>query len=236
MTILILMSVFAGALTTVTGAGGGLLLLLVLSALWEPARALAVTAPALLLGNAHRAITLRKAADYDAAKAFALGAFPAGLLGGLLAGVIPGGVVHGLLVGLTLASLLRAVLKVRVHIPAAALLGSGAGIGLLTGATGGAGMLVSPLLLSRGLVRERYIATGACCGMVLHVSRICGYGAAGMFSHAVWLEAAVAAVALLGGNWLGLRLRPAASRIPAGWLEHGVLLTSVTIASVGALF
>lgn len=235
MTILILMSVFAGALTTVTGAGGGMLLLLVLSALWEPARALAVTAPALLLGNAHRALTLRKLADYEAAKAFALGAFPAGLMGGLLAGIIPGAVVHWLLVLLTVASLVRALLHLRIRVPAAALFGSGAGIGLLTGATGGAGMLVSPLLLSRGLVAERYIATGAFCGMVLHVSRICGYGAVGMFSHAVWLDATIAAVALLCGNWLGLRLRPVAARVPAGFLEHGVLLASVLIGTLGAL-
>ncbi len=215
------------------GAGGGLLLLLALSVVWEPARALAVTAPALLLGNVHRAVSLRGAADHEVAKTFAVGAFPAGLLGGLLAGVIPGAVVQWLLVVMTAASLVRALLRLRIQVPRGALFGGGAGIGLLTGATGGAGMLVSPLLLARGLVADRYVATGAICGVVLHVSRVVGYGASGLFSASVWQDAALATTCLLFGNLVGIRLRPWARRLPTGLLEHGVLLAGVCVGVVG---
>lgn len=233
--LLIAMSGVAGVLTTVAGAGGGLLLLLTLSAVWEPARALAVTAPALLVGNAHRAFTLRREADLSVARDFALGAFPAGLAGGLIAGAIPSVAATWLLVLLTFAAVLRALLRIQLMLPRCAILGSGAGIGLLTGTTGGAGMLVSPILLSRGLVAERYVATGAICGTVLHLSRICGYGLSGMFSPTVWLDAAIATAALLLGNGVGIRLRPLARRLPSGALEYGVLITSVSVALFGAL-
>ena len=46
----------AGILTTLAGQGGGLFLLLAIAALVGPHEALAITAPALLLGNLHRAV------------------------------------------------------------------------------------------------------------------------------------------------------------------------------------
>src|SRR5262245_36184409 len=54
-----LLGLAAGSLTTVAGQGGGLLLLLACSTLAGPHEALAITAPALLLGNLHRAVWLR---------------------------------------------------------------------------------------------------------------------------------------------------------------------------------
>ena len=57
------LGIFAGALTTIAGIGGGLVITLVLAAVWEPHLALAVSAPALLLGNVHRLLLLRAEID-----------------------------------------------------------------------------------------------------------------------------------------------------------------------------
>ena len=53
-TLYVLLGVLAGALTTVAGLGGGMLLIYALAALGDPHVALAATAPALLVGNLHR--------------------------------------------------------------------------------------------------------------------------------------------------------------------------------------
>jgi hypothetical protein len=56
---LVPLGLLAGVLTTVAGMGGGMMLVVVLSLVWDPRVALASTAPALLVGNAHRAYLYR---------------------------------------------------------------------------------------------------------------------------------------------------------------------------------
>src|SRR5437763_7963450 len=91
----------AGLLTTLAGQGGGLFLLLATSAVLGPHAALALTAPALLVGNAHRALLLRRSVDRRVAARMIVGALPGALVGGALAGVIPSGALRALLLALT---------------------------------------------------------------------------------------------------------------------------------------
>src|SRR4051812_11193889 len=91
----------AGVLTTLAGQGGGLFLILIASVLVGPRTALAITAPALLFGNLHRAILFRRALDRGIALRVILGAVPGAFAGGLLAGAMPEWVLRVLLVGLT---------------------------------------------------------------------------------------------------------------------------------------
>ena len=86
---LLFLGLCAGALTTLAGQGGGLFLLLILAVLVGPKAALAITAPALLLGNLHRAVLFRKAIDRGVAARMMLGAVPGAFAGGLLAGALP---------------------------------------------------------------------------------------------------------------------------------------------------
>src|SRR5688500_8849129 len=98
----------AGALTTVAGLGGGLLLLLVLSLVWDAHTALAVTAPALLIGNFHRAWMFRSKIDRRVARAFVTGAFPGALVGALFAIAVPEPVLHAMMLAMTLLAIARA--------------------------------------------------------------------------------------------------------------------------------
>src|SRR4051794_19686783 len=96
---LVTLGCIAGTLTTLAGQGGGLFLLLVLAALLGPHQALAITAPALLLGNLHRAALFRESIDKSVAVRVIAGAVPGAFVGGILARVIPAWVLQIMLVG-----------------------------------------------------------------------------------------------------------------------------------------
>src|SRR5690349_10895588 len=81
-TLYVSLGLLAGALTTVAGLGGGMLLLLALATLGEPHEALAVTAPALLVGNLHRLWMGRRELDRETALPLVAGALPGALVGG----------------------------------------------------------------------------------------------------------------------------------------------------------
>ena len=86
---LVVLGVLAGGLTTVAGMGGGVMLVLALSLVASPVEALAITSPALLVGNLHRVAVGRRAIDRAVARPFVLGALPGSLLGGLVAVAVP---------------------------------------------------------------------------------------------------------------------------------------------------
>src|SRR5690242_12751146 len=102
------MGLLAGALTTIAGQGGGLLLLLACALIVGPHKALAITAPALLLGNLHRSTLLRAHIARPIAARMIAGALPGALLGGLLAGSIPSWVLRGVLLAMTAFAIAKA--------------------------------------------------------------------------------------------------------------------------------
>jgi uncharacterized protein len=89
--VLLALGLAAGVLTSLAGQGGGLFLLIACSALHGPRVALAMTAPALLLGNLHRAWIYRRTVDRPIAWRMTLGGLPGAVLGGLVAGAMPEG-------------------------------------------------------------------------------------------------------------------------------------------------
>jgi len=231
--LLLPMGILAGALTTVAGLGGGMLLLLAISLLAGPAEALAITAPALLAGNLHRLVVHRREVDRRVAVAFALGALPGSLAGGALALALPAAALQVLLLGATALAVARAFGLWSFRPPAAALTPAGFGIGAVAATTGGAGLLVSPLLLSAGLTGTTYIATGAAAGVAMHLGRIAAYGAGGLVTRASLLTSAALAAAILGGNLVGERARRHLDADLSRRIELGALCGCVALALAG---
>lgn len=230
---LLLLGLLAGILTTVAGMGGGILLLAALSLLRDPREALAITAPALFVGNLHRAVLFRHKIDRKVALPFSLGALPGSLVGALLVVALPLWVLKVLLVvmvGLALGRSLgwwRWTPSSRVIVPAAA------GVGLVSATAGGAGLLLSPLLMSTGLTGDAYIATVALCAVALHLGRIVGYGAGGMLTAQTLSLGAGLTVAILAGNLVGARIRkrlPSSASVP---IELTVLVVSAALCLAG---
>lgn len=227
------LGLLAGTLTTLTGQGGGLLLLLVLSPIVGPHAALALTTPALLVGNAHRALLFRRDLALDVGGRVVLGALPGALVGGLFASRAPAFVLEVALVGLTGLVVARAFGLVSFAAPRWALPFAGFVVGALTGTAGGAGILVAPLLMAAGLSGNRYVATAGLVGTAMHTGRVIAYGATGLLAREHLLAVAGLAVALSLGNTLGERLRARVPERVMAKVEVGALVTFVGLALAG---
>jgi hypothetical protein len=248
---LVSLGVLAGALTTVAGVGGGILLVLALSFARTPQEALALTSPALLLGGLHRLYLHRREVDRRIAIAFSVGAFPGSLLGGALVPALPAGALRALLVVATVLGVGRALQRGRGAAPrstaapaghprgaprgpaTAALIPAGFGISALAGTTGSAGLLLGPLLISSGLTGGAYVGTSAAASVSMHLGRILAYGAGGLITPATLSAAAVLTAAIVAGNLLGERVRRHVGAELGARIEIGVLMACVALALGG---
>lgn len=228
-----LLGLCAGVLTTLAGQGGGLFLLLVCSVLLGPRAALAITAPALLLGNLHRAVMFRRVIDRSVAARMLLGAVPGAFAGGFLAGKLPEWVLHALLVGITALSVARAREWLAFEVPRGALGPAGFVIGAMTGTSGGAGVLFAPLLLSSGLRGTAFVGTIATVAFATHVGRVVAYASNGLFTRSLAVPILVVAGAITLGNALGERARGRLSEATTLRLEYGVLVVCVGVSLLG---
>ncbi|MDQ3036796.1 MAG: sulfite exporter TauE/SafE family protein [Myxococcota bacterium] len=222
----------AGALSTVSGMGGGILLVVALSLALGPHAALATTAPALLAGNLHRLWLYRPALDRRIAGIFVIGALPGALIGGLLSAGLPERALSWILLGVTGFALGRAVGLFQWKPPAHAYLPVAFGAGVLA-ASSGAGILVSPMLVAGGLTGEALIATGAAAAAVMHVGRIGGYGLAGLFGGAALGVSLFLGAGILAGNGVGRRLRDRLGEARCMRVTYAVLVASVLGAIAG---
>jgi uncharacterized protein len=225
----------AGILTTLAGQGGGLFLLLVVAALLGPHQALAITAPALLLGNLHRATLFRRSIAWASAFPMIAGAIPGAFVGGLIAGAMPAWVLQGTLVGLTLLAIARAMKWLSFGVPRWGLGPAGLVIGGMTGTAGGAGVLLAPVLLSTGLTGAAYVGTVSIVAVATHIGRVVAYGSNGFFTRELMLPIIVVALAITVGNALGERARKRLSERATTRIEYGVLVVCVGVSLAGTL-
>ncbi len=229
------LGLFAGVLTTVAGVGGGTVLLLGLSILWDPWRALATTAPALLIGNAHRATLFRRGIDWRTAGAILVGALPASIIGGVFVDAVPAGVLYGAMGVMVGLALLRSVGALSFTPHPKAMLPAGVIIGLFTAGAGGGGVLVAPLLLAAGLSGSAYIGTGAVIAVGMHLGRFTGYGLDGLVGlHTIGAALGLAA-AITAGNLLGRGIRRRIEEAATRRLELGALFMGAGLAVFAAL-
>jgi uncharacterized membrane protein YfcA len=223
------LGLLAGLLTTLAGLGGGMLLVLVLSAWWgDPVRALAVSTPALLVGNIHRTFLYRKELPLPLAPRFAASALAGALVGGVLALSLPPWVVQVSMVVSAGAAVLRQFVGWKVGMPVRMLPVAGAAVGLAS-TTGGAGLLSGPLLQAAGLSGGAYLATLSLGALSMHVGRLVALGAGGRMDGSVWRDAAVLMVTIPIGNQLGSLVR---GRVGEGRLAGLEVATSATLVAL----
>lgn len=227
------LGVVAGALTTIAGIGGGLVITLVLAVVWEPHAALAVSAPALLMGNVHRLWLLRAEVDREAAVLLAAPALVGALAGGLVAAVLPEAVLRWLLVVVTVLAILRELGYAWLPGARPWLVGGGVLVGVTTATSGAGGLLLGPLMLAAGLRGLTFIATGAVVGTTMHVAQAIAFGSTGMLGAGRLPVALVLGVAILAGNVAGRRLRPRVGERASHRLTWGTLVAGVVLAVAG---
>ncbi|MAQ13380.1 MAG: hypothetical protein CMN30_01070 [Sandaracinus sp.] len=240
MLLLTLFGLVAGSVSTLAGLGGGLVLTLALATLWEPTRALATAAPALLLGNVHRVTLFRAHLDRRLAAPFVIGAVPGALLGGFAAVRLPEGTLRVVILGVALLAVVHELWGRRHRWPAPPTWAIGAGSfvgGILAATGGGGGLVLGPLLLAAGARGERFMVTASLTAICMHVARLVAYGASDVVSSRTLADALVVAAAIVAGNALGRRLREplglAGESRRGTALTYAVLGVSITLAVVG---
>ncbi|MEM9453591.1 MAG: sulfite exporter TauE/SafE family protein [Myxococcota bacterium] len=231
--IVIPLGIVAGALTTVAGVGGGLVITLALAALWDPHAALAVTAPALLLGNVHRLWLFRRDVDRTVALRLAAPAVVGATAGGLVTAAVPDGPLRWLLLGVTALAFARECGWISPPGRGVWLVGGGLLVGVLTATTGGGGLLLAPLMLAAQLRGATFIATGALVASSIHVARLVTYGGTGLLGPAELPVALVTGLAILLGNTAGRRLRPRLGDRMCHQLTWIVLVGGLLLALLG---
>ena len=228
-----LLGVAAGFLTTVSGMGGGLMLVIALSAVWGPHVALPTTALALLVGNLHRLTLFRGHVRPEIARPLLLGLIPGSIVGSLLVAGMPAGLIHAVMLGLAAFALVRALVGCHWRIPRAVLAPAGGAVGVMAGTSGGAAVLTAPLLLASGLRGDEYLATVALAAVAMHVSRTIGYGAGGLVGADTFAWAGFLALTLIAGNLIGKRVRAHLPEALRTGLEYGVLATCTVLSVLG---
>lgn len=231
--LLIALGLLAGALTTITGVGGGILLLIALALLLDPATALAITAPGLLAGNLHRLLLFRRYLRWGLATRLIAGALPGALVGGLVATQLPDLVLRVLLLGATGLALCKAFGWLRFQPREGWVLPVGAVAGVITAMGGGGGVLVPPTLLTLGLRGPAYLATAAAASAAMHIGRLSAYGLSGWMNTERWHLAAVLALAIPTGNLLGRALGARLNERTVHIFTHATLLVVTLLAVAG---
>jgi len=202
------LGLLAGVITTLTGQGGGLFLLLALSALVGPHRALALSTAALFVGNVHRFVAHRRKVVWPVATPLMITSLAGALLGGAFAARAPEWFLKSAIVSMTAIALVRRARGTKAStITRFGLWGGGLFVGVLTGTSGGAGFMLAPLTMSAGLTGEPYMATQSAAAVMIHLGRIVAYGASGMYAQRDTEVVVVLTVGILAGNVLAARAR-----------------------------
>ncbi len=235
LTLIAMLGLAAGSLTTVSGMGGGLLVVFVLSLVMGPKAALVVSASALLVGNLHRMYLYWRHVDRAVVRRLLLGLIPGTLVGAWLAAGLPDDAIRIVMVVAALAALVRVLTGARWTLPPSSLTPAGAVVGFFAATAGGAAVMLGPLMLSNGISGRRYLAVTAVGATTMHTVRIAGYGATGLWhAHYLPLIAALAA-AILAGNLLGRRLRDVVPEKAGNALEvlTPVVCAGLAVAGIG---
>lgn len=208
--LLLAAGVVAGLLTTVAGLGGGILLIAGLSLFWPPALVLAVTAPALMVGNLTRMWSLRQAIDWRVVGLFCLAAVPTALAGSLVAAQMPERLlklaIALFLLGFVIHEIRGKGKSVVVSGQAWLSVVGGAMGGFLSAVTGGGAFVSTPFFLRYGLEKTVLVATSAACMAAVHLTKVVGFSAGQMLTLATLVTSAWLAVGIAGGNVLGARV------------------------------
>lgn len=203
-----LVAFLASLVGGIAGYGTGLLLPPVLLPIVGPELVVPVISLSALLTNASRIAAFRADLNSRMAVLLAAVAFPTCLLGAYFYTRLSGATVT-LLIGVVLVLIVplrRQLARWRGHLSKPGLIGAGAGYGVVTGGTSGAGVLLITILLSAGLHGPAVIATNAAISIVLGLGKVMVFQSAGSLPLSAWMMAALIGLCALPGAFVAKRL------------------------------
>ena len=163
----------AGTSGGMTGFGGGLLLPPILAPILGVEHVLPVLSFAMLITNVHRLLLYRKHANLKLIGTVLVTMVPAVVLGTSIYLGMPAGMVSIVLGSFLLLSIPvgRFFARRQVRLGSGGLALAGGCVGVISGTTPGAGMLMVPVLLGAGLVGEGFLATDASISIVTNLTK-----------------------------------------------------------------
>jgi uncharacterized membrane protein YfcA len=195
----------ASVVAAVTGFGGAVILLPILTWVCGVREAIPILTVAQLVGNASRVWFNRHELSYPIIGWFSLGGIPMAILGSYLFATAPLSVLTRLLgLLLLIMALVRRLAQGRFpKLSAPAFTAVGAVSSLISALVGSVGPLMAPLFLAHGLVKGSYIGTEAACTVVMHVTKIITYRRYALLSLDHILFGLVVGSVMILGSYVG---------------------------------
>jgi uncharacterized membrane protein YfcA len=228
--LIVVASVSAGAIASVTGFGIGSLMTPIVGLQVETRIAVAAVSIPHVVGTAFRFWLLRGRVDRRVLLSFGLASAAGGLTGAILHEWISSPwlsvVFGGLLLFSAVSEFTGLARRMRFDGPLALI--AGAASGLLGGLVGNQGGIRSGALLAADLPRDTFVATATAVGLIVDASRMPLYLiTTGSAILAIWPTVAIGTAGVVAGTLLGNRLL---SRIPEATFRRVV---AVLLALLG---
>lgn len=216
-----------------TGIAGGMLMAAVLAMVIGVKPVVPVISVALLISHSARALLNFRKFDLQVFLLVSASALPGLLLVSFLYGRLSAtwiGTVLGCVLLLSIP-IKRYGTKTDFQLGPKGLGGASAVYGLLSGASVGAGMVLSPFMLAFGMGREAFVATMAVVALTTNVVRVGVYGGTDQLMGAYLLLGVAVGVLTIPGNWLGRTLlRRMSDR------SHSGVIEVLTVLAAGNFF
>ena len=225
-------SFVAGTCSGMTGFGGGLLLPPILAPILGVQHVVPVLSFSNLLTNVHRFWLYRKHADLKLIGIMLATIVPAVVIGASIYLALPPAAISVVLGSFLLLSIpvgrLLARRNLRLGRGGAAV--AGGLVGLVSGTTPGAGVLMVPILLGAGLVGETFLATDASISIATNLTKAVMFNRLGSLPLDLLLIGLIIGLCTVPGNytarWI---LRRTSVRLHARLLEGIVLIGALSL-------
>lgn len=230
--LLITAALLASTIAAVTGTGGGIILLPVMTLCFGVREAVPMYAVAQLIGNVSRVVLNRDETRMNVVGWFMLGAVPMGVLGAIVFARTPEAGLVRLLGGFLLVCVIvrhASAERLREFSPRW-FVPIGGVFAFVSALLGSAGPFLAPFFVSYGLVKGAYIGTEALATVTMHLSKLPTYYATGTLSRTAIITGLSLGPMMILGSFIGKRI---VDRIP---VRVFTIMIDVIVVGFGVLF
>ena len=202
---MLVVGVFAGAVTGIVGSGASILMLPILVWQYGPKQAVPIMAIAGLLSNLGKITAWWRDVDWRVFAAYSLTAVPAAAVGARTLLVLPPAVVETALgVFFLLMIPTRRWMRRRAYrMPLWGLALTGAVTGFLSGIVLSTGPLTIPAFAAAGLLKGALLSTEAMASLAQMVSKIVTFREMGALPTEIIVQGAIVGAAVMAGTYVG---------------------------------
>lgn len=202
---MLVLGLFAGALSGIVGTGSSIILLPILVFQFGPKQAVPIMAVSSVMANFAKVLAWWREVDWRAFAAYSITGVPAAALGARTLLALPAHAVDGAL-GLFFLVMIpfRRWLYIRdFRLSLWQLALAGAAIGYVTGIVLSTGPLSVPAFTARGLLKGAFLSTEAAASLALMVSKVVTFRESGALPAHILLQGVIVGSSVMAGTFVG---------------------------------